>query len=158
MWDILRLPSSHRAALGLYVILTLWQTRGANQQPYALLHIGARRAMHYATLFWQLTSNVSFYTIPWGSKVSMLTNTYPHKPMRKIKVTICNHQVEVSFYLWPSICSGDLQAKNSEWSYTTPECPYWDQVSKNNTKLKLIYFTCLTCSFVELRARYSPCT
>ena len=25
-------------------------------------------------------------------KVSMLTHTYPHKPLRKIKVTICNHQ------------------------------------------------------------------
>ena len=48
LWDILRLPSSRRAALGLYVILTLWWTRGANQRPYALLHIGARRAMHYA--------------------------------------------------------------------------------------------------------------
>ena len=38
LWDILRLLSSHRAALGLYVILTLWQTWGANQRPYALLH------------------------------------------------------------------------------------------------------------------------
>ena len=28
LWDILRLPSSCRAALGLYVILTLWQARG----------------------------------------------------------------------------------------------------------------------------------
>ena len=38
LWDILRLPSSRRAALGLYVILTLWRGRGANQPPYALLH------------------------------------------------------------------------------------------------------------------------
>ena len=38
LWDILRLPSSHRAALGLYVILTLWRAWGANQPPNALLH------------------------------------------------------------------------------------------------------------------------
>ena len=42
LWDILRLLSSRRAALGLYAILTLWRGRGANQPPYALLHIGAR--------------------------------------------------------------------------------------------------------------------
>ena len=45
LWDILRLPSSRRAALGLYVILTLWRGRGANQPPYALLH---RSSPHYA--------------------------------------------------------------------------------------------------------------
>ena len=48
LWDILRLLSNRRAALGLYIILTLWRTRGANQPSYALLHIGTRRAMHYA--------------------------------------------------------------------------------------------------------------
>ena len=37
LWDILRLPSSCSAALGLYVILTLWRIRGANQPPYTLL-------------------------------------------------------------------------------------------------------------------------
>ena len=36
LWDILRLLSSRRAVLGLYVILTLWRGRGANQPPYAL--------------------------------------------------------------------------------------------------------------------------
>ena len=35
---ILRLPSCRRAALGLYVNLTLWWAQGANQRPYALLH------------------------------------------------------------------------------------------------------------------------
>ena len=45
LWDILRLPSSRRAALGLYVILTLWRTRGANQPPYASLH---RSSLCYA--------------------------------------------------------------------------------------------------------------
>ena len=45
LWDILRLPSSRRAALGLYVILTLWRGWGANQPPYALLH---RSSLRYA--------------------------------------------------------------------------------------------------------------
>ena len=43
LWDILRLPSSRRAALGLYVILTVWRGRGANQPPYALLHTNSPR-------------------------------------------------------------------------------------------------------------------
>ena len=38
LWDILRLPSSRRAALGLYVILILWRARDVKQPPYALLH------------------------------------------------------------------------------------------------------------------------
>ena len=43
LWDILRLPSSRRAAIDLYVILTLWRGRGANQPPYALLHRSSPR-------------------------------------------------------------------------------------------------------------------
>ena len=49
LWDILILPSSYRAALDLYVNLTLWQGWVANQPPYALLYIGARRNTHCAT-------------------------------------------------------------------------------------------------------------
>ena len=29
-----------------------------------------------------------------GDKVSMLTHTYPHKPLRNTEVTICNHQTD----------------------------------------------------------------
>ena len=48
MWDILRLLSSCRAALSLYVILTLWRGRGTNQPPYALLHRSSSRyALHH---------------------------------------------------------------------------------------------------------------
>ena len=43
LWDILRLPSSRRAALGLHVFLKLWRGRGANQPPYALLHRSSPR-------------------------------------------------------------------------------------------------------------------
>ena len=28
------------------------------------------------------------------------THTYPHKPQRTIKLAICNHQDDSSFYLW----------------------------------------------------------
>ena len=35
--------------VGLYVILTLWRARGANQPPYTLLHIGARRGPRLRT-------------------------------------------------------------------------------------------------------------
>ena len=46
---------------------------------------------------------------------SVLTCTYPHKPMRKI-VTICSHQTDTSHLVWP----GDLQALKRIWSYVTP--------------------------------------
>ena len=29
----------------------------------------------------------------------MLTHTYPHKPLRMIKVTICNHQADSPLYV-----------------------------------------------------------
>ena len=36
-------------------------------------------------------------------KVSMLTHTYPHNPMREIKVTICDHQADSPLYVWPHV-------------------------------------------------------
>ena len=36
-----------------------------------------------------------------GDKVSMLTHTYPHKPLRKIKVAICIHQVDTPLNVCP---------------------------------------------------------
>ena len=40
----------------------------------------------------------------------MFTHTYPHKPLRKIKVTICNHQADNPLYVWPDVWASDLQA------------------------------------------------
>ena len=37
-----------------------------------------------------------------GDKENMLTHTYL-KPIRKIKVTICNHQSDSPFYVWPDV-------------------------------------------------------
>ena len=42
-------------------------------------------------------------------KASMLIHTYTHKHLMKIKVTICNHQVNSQLYVWPDVWSGDLQ-------------------------------------------------
>ena len=50
-----------------------------------------------------------FRYLPRGDKVSMLTHTYPHKPLRKIKVTTYNHQADSRLYVWPDVWSGDLQ-------------------------------------------------
>ena len=73
-----------------------------------------------------------------SDRVSMLTHTYPHKLLRKTKVTICNHEVDSLFYLWPGVCTCDLQAKKS-MAVIDAECPYWDLVLLNNTKLKEKY-------------------
>ena len=63
----------------------------------------------------------------------MLTHTYPHKPPKNIKVTICYHQVDSPIYLWPDVCFGDLQAKKKTVVIHDTECPYWDKVLLNNT-------------------------
>ena len=43
--------------------------------------------------------------------VCTLTHAYPHKqkPLRKMKVTICNHQVDNPLCVWPDVWSDDLQ-------------------------------------------------
>ena len=62
--DILRLPSNRRAALGLYVILTLWRGWGANQPLYALLHRSSRcYAMRHGR--------------PWPSRSKAWASNYP---------------------------------------------------------------------------------
>ena len=42
-------------------------------------------------------------------KVSMLTHIYPHEPRRKIEVTICKITRLTAQFLWPDVCSGNLQ-------------------------------------------------
>ena len=34
---------------------------------------------------------------------SMLTHMYTHQPLRKIKMTICNHQADSPLYVWPDV-------------------------------------------------------
>ena len=53
-------------------------------------------------------------------------------PLRNIEVTICKHQADSPFYVWPDVWSGICKLKKSMIIHDT-ECPYWDQVSLNNT-------------------------
>ena len=85
--------------------------------------------------------SLAVLTTPWflprwlpsgGDKVSMLTHTYEHKPLRNIEVTICNHQADSPLYVWPDVWSGELKVQKKYGPHDT-ECPYWDLVSLNNT-------------------------
>ena len=58
-----------------------------------------------------------------ADKVNMLTHTYPHKYMRKIKVVMYNHQAGSPFYLRPDVCSGDCKHIKSVVMRDT-ECPH----------------------------------
>ena len=71
-----------------------------------------------------------------SDKLSMLTGTYPHKPLRKIKVAICKHQASTPLYVWRDDWSGNLQAYKKMVMHDT-ECPYWDQVLQSNKKKTL---------------------
>ena len=42
------------------------------------------------------------------------------------------HQADSPFYVWPDVWSGICKLKKSMVIHDT-ECPYWDQVSLNNT-------------------------
>ena len=56
---------------------------------------------------------------PRGDKVSMLTHIYPHKPQRKIEVTICKITRLTSYYVWPNVWSADFQVNKKVWSCMT---------------------------------------
>ena len=86
----------------------------------------------------------------------MLTHIYPHKPVRKIDVTICNHQADIHF-----ICglTSDLVIRKFRKSMVIHDTkyPYWDQVSLNNTNqtyndtiLSILF------QFNTVRADHSP--
>ena len=62
-----------------------------------------------------------------GDKVSMLTYTCPHKPPRKMKVIICNHQADS--LLCVAWCLIWWFANLKRMVIHDTECPYWDQVS-----------------------------
>ena len=42
----------------------------------------------------------------------------------KIKVAICNHQVDSRIYVWPDVYSGDLRAKKESMVIHDTEYPY----------------------------------
>ena len=69
---------------------------------------------------------------PLGDKESMLTHIYPHKARRKID-HMQNHQADSPLYVWPYVWSADLHLLIKSMVIHDTECPYWDQVSLNNT-------------------------
>ena len=54
-------------------------------------------------------------------KLSMLTHTFPHKPRRKSKVIICNHQADSLAHCMCGLMSDLVICKfRKVWSYMTP--------------------------------------
>ena len=55
-----------------------------------------------------------FISVPQSLRghVSMLIHMYSLKPQRNIEVTICKHQADSPFYVWPNVWSGNLRFKN----------------------------------------------
>ena len=47
-----------------------------------------------------------------------------------------NHQADSPLYVWPNVWSADLHLFMKSMVIHDTECPYWDQVSLNNTKTK----------------------
>ena len=52
--------------------------------------------------------------------------------------TVSNHQADCPFSMRPGVWIGDLQIMNMSMITHDTECPHWNQVSLNNTELKLI--------------------
>ena len=44
-----------------------------------------------------------------------------------------NHQADSPLYVWPDVWSADLHLLIKSMVIHDAECPYWDQVSLNNT-------------------------
>ena len=44
-----------------------------------------------------------------------------------------NHQADSPLYVWPDVWSADLHLLIKNMVIHDTECPYWDQVSLNNT-------------------------
>ena len=102
--------------------------------------------------------SVSKHTYPQDDKVSMLIHTYKHKPLRKNKVTICNHQAGSPFYVWLDVWPGDLQVQKSMVIHDI-ECPHQDQVSLNNTNpdpLNILITWCLYGQLLKKTSRNHP--
>ena len=68
------------------------------------------------------------------NKVSMGTYTYPHKQLRKIKVAICNHQVDSPF-MCDLMCAVAMYQQRKEYGHTWHWMYLFTEVFSNNAKL-----------------------
>ena len=121
-------------------------------------------------IFWAiifLCNPISVCLSPLGDKVSMLTHTYPHKARRKIEVIICKITRLTAHFMCglmsgPDVWSADLHLLIKSMVIHDTECPYWDQVSLNNTNLGnlsvcmmsvwLCYFV-LACTHISCKGK-----
>ena len=82
---------------------------------------------------WFITNSIVlgrvFFRIKW------LIHTHT-KPLRKVKVAICNHH-NGPFHLWTDVCSGGFQGKKiNVYGHTWHRIsfPYWDQISTKHKR------------------------
>ena len=142
LWDILRLPSSRRAALGLYVILTLWRGRGANQPPYTLLHRSSPRyALRHGRRQWH-DSNKKKYIC-----VALLLGIVIRWKMNHIQITFIM-----------SICKTNWMPMGIQCAIQSCRIMYltlWTMY--NPMYLMILYIWCTIWSSLGLCWSYSTC-
>ena len=106
------------------MVIYLWRSTNSLQE---LLIV--KCSMVLVTLIFTTLTTISY---PGCQPVIMFIHAYPHKPLRKIKVAICNRPADSPFYLWPNVRFGNLQTEDNIVTRDT-ESPYCNQVSINNT-------------------------
>ena len=67
----------------------------------------------------------------------MLTHTYTHKLLRKVKVAK-NHQADDLIYVWPTVWSCNFCEFKVYGGRYNVEYHYWDQALLNNTKFDFV--------------------
>ena len=56
--------------------------------------------------------------------MSMLTHTYPHKPLKEINVASCNHQADSPLYVWMSLLRPCVMKQNKS-QIPVDNLTYW---------------------------------
>ena len=80
------------------------------------------------TVKWSNNSGLFTATLE-GDTGSMLTHTYPHKPLRKIDCPLC---VYPGVWSWWFASLEKFNPLRKIMVIHDTKCPYWDQVSLNN--------------------------
>ena len=62
---------------------------------------------------------IDFLQQPSTLRGDEYVNSYTLNPLRKIKVTTCNCQVDSPFYLQTYVCADGLQSNEGVWPYMT---------------------------------------
>ena len=81
-------------------------------------------------------------------KVSMLTHTYQHKPLRENKATTCHHQADNPLYVWPDVWSGDRKFRKKyghTWHWMSLLRPGVTNNTNQTKPFGLIPLSCYAC-------------